>query len=202
MADRAEDMARLLQAARSGDKEALGRLLAAHQGYLLSIARQELAPDLQAKAGASDLVQQTFLEAQRDFAHFVGESADEWKAWLKKLLRNNVANLARHYRDTGKRKAAAEVPLQGDASSAGGAAEVAADGSSPSEHLMAIEQTQAVHRALEKLPPDYRQVILLRHQEELPFEEIGRLMGRSTNAAEKLFARAIKRLQQELEPPP
>jgi RNA polymerase sigma-70 factor (ECF subfamily) len=56
-----------------------------------------------------------------------------------------------------------------------------------------------VRLALDRLPEDYRQVLLLRHQEELPFEEIARVMGRSPNAVQKLWARAVERMQQELD---
>src|SRR5262245_26207367 len=72
MADAAANAARWLPAARAGSSEALGQVLEACRGYLLLIAGQELEPALRAKGGASDLVQQTFLEAQRDFAGFHG----------------------------------------------------------------------------------------------------------------------------------
>src|SRR4051812_46159075 len=61
-----------IRRARAGSHEALGQLLDGCRGYLLRIARDELDPRLQAKGGASDLVQETFLEAQRDFAAFTG----------------------------------------------------------------------------------------------------------------------------------
>src|SRR5262249_26645466 len=199
MAEPIEDPGRFLPAARAGSPEALGQMLEACQAYLLMIARQELAPDLQAKAGASDLVQETFLDAYRDFAHFQGDTAAELLGWLRRLLLNNLANFTRRYRDTAKRQAAAEVPLEGGRSSADWTGGLLADASTPSGQAMAHEQTQAVQRALDRLPADHRQVILLRYQEELSFEDIGRLMDRSPNAAEKLWARAIKRLQQELE---
>jgi RNA polymerase sigma-70 factor (ECF subfamily) len=64
---------------------------------------------------------------------------------------------------------------------------------------MANEKAEAVARALERLPEDYRRVITLRNQERREFEEIGRLMERSTDAARRLWSRAIERLQQELE---
>ena len=64
------DAVQRLAAARAGSREALGQILQACRGYLLLLAERELAPDLRAKGGASDLVQETFLEAQKDFAHF------------------------------------------------------------------------------------------------------------------------------------
>jgi RNA polymerase sigma-70 factor (ECF subfamily) len=71
---------------------------------------------------------------------------------------------------------------------------------SPSGEAMEHEQDQALQAALGRLPEDYRRVIALRHQEDLSFEEIGRLLQRSPDAARKLWARAIERLQEELEP--
>src|SRR4051794_37421346 len=90
-----------LPGARAGAPEALGQLLEAWRGYLLVVAQRELDPDLRAKGGASDLVQETFLEAQRDFPRFHGDSEAELLAWLRRLLLNNVANFTRSYRGTG-----------------------------------------------------------------------------------------------------
>jgi RNA polymerase sigma-70 factor (ECF subfamily) len=199
----APDVARWLPEAQAGSQEALGHVLDACRAYLLLIAGQELATDLCAKGSASDLVQETLLEACRDFARFEGHSEKELCSWLRRLLLNNLANFARRYRDTAKRQAAAELPLDGGGSSAHwAAANLPGDDATPSAHAVAQEQAQAVQRALERLPADQRQVIVLRYQEELPFEEIGRRLSRSANAAEKLWLRAIERLRQELEAPP
>src|SRR5262249_58319869 len=91
-----------LDEARAGSRAALGRVLEACRGYLMMIARQELDRDLQAKGSASDLVQETFLEAQRDFDRFSGTTEEELLAWLRRLLLNNIANFTRPYRDTDK----------------------------------------------------------------------------------------------------
>ena len=200
MTEPAPGAAQWLPAAQAGSKEALGRMLDACRGYLLLIAGQELDPALRAKGGASDLVQETILEAFRDFTHFQGQSEQELFGWLRRLLLNNVANFGRRYRDTAKRQASAEVPLTGDQSSDLAETLIGGD-STPSAHAMAHEQIRALEQALECLPDEYRQVILLRYQGELPFEEIGRQMNRSANAAEKLWLRAIERLRQELEKP-
>jgi RNA polymerase sigma-70 factor (ECF subfamily) len=201
MSTPAPDPAHWLPAAQTGSKEALGQMLEACRGYLLLIAGKELDPDLRAKGGASDLVQETLLEACRDFAQFQGNTEQELFGWLRRLLLNNLSNFARRYRDTAKRQTSAEVPLEGGHSSSNWAERLTGHDSTPSAQAMAHEQAQVVERALGGLPADYRQVILLRYQEELPFEEIGRLMGRSSNAAEKLWLRAIERLRQELETP-
>ncbi len=194
-----DEAAHRLAAARSGSREALGQALEACRGYLLLIAQQELNPDLRAKAGASDLVQETFLEAQKDFAQFHGKSEEELRAWLRQLLLNNVANFTRRYRATGKREIAREVTVEGGGSSADRAGGLTADALSPSGLAMEHEQAQALREALEKLPEDYRRVILLRHQEQRPFEQIAQLMDRSASAARTLWSRAIRRLRQEME---
>src|SRR5215469_16366338 len=116
MGNPATDIATWLPAARAGSREALGHVLEACRGYLLLIARQELEPALQAKGGASDLVQQTFLEAQRDFAGFHGTTHEALLAWMRRLLLNNLANFRRDHRRK-KRRVTREVTLpSGDSS--------------------------------------------------------------------------------------
>jgi RNA polymerase sigma-70 factor (ECF subfamily) len=195
-------VAQWLPAARAGSREALGQVLEAARQYLLSIARQEFDPDLRAKNSPSDVVQETFVEAQRDFGQFRGDTEAELLAWLRQLLLHRVGKLRRRYRDTQKRRLAREVALGGDDSSDGPAAALAANTLSPSGQAMEHEEDQALREALGRLPEDYRRVITLRYQEQLPFEEIGELLQRSPDAARKLWARAVERLHEELDPPP
>jgi RNA polymerase sigma-70 factor (ECF subfamily) len=189
----------LLSAARGGSNEALGQALEACRGYLLLIANRELDAALQPKGGPSDLVQETFLEAHRDFARFQGTTSDELKAWLRKLLLNNLGNFARRYRQTAKRELGREVGLPATQESGAQEVRLIAEALSPSGEAMANEQVEALGRALERLLPDYRQVLLLRFQEQQTFEEIGRAMQRTPNAARMLWLRAVERLQHELE---
>src|SRR6516225_10133589 len=105
MGEVARDVARWLASARAGSPEALGQALEACRGYLLAIAQQELDPELQAKGGASDLVQETFLKAHRHFSHFHGSAEEELLAWLRRLLLNHLADFRRLYQETQKRAA-------------------------------------------------------------------------------------------------
>jgi RNA polymerase sigma-70 factor, ECF subfamily len=195
------DAGQRLAAARAGSQEALGQALEACRGYLLRIAQRELGPQLQAKGGASDLVQQTLLEACRDFARFQGDSETDLLVWLRRLLLNNLADFSRHYRDTDKRQFQREVALDaGDPSTERGGG-LADSLPSPSRQAMAHEQTAALQRLLERLPEDYRRVIELRYQEERSFEDIGHLLDLSPNAARKLLLRAVERVQRELAEP-
>jgi RNA polymerase sigma-70 factor (ECF subfamily) len=180
----------------------MGQVLAACRNYLLAIASQELDPDLQAKGGASDLVQETLLRAVRGFAGFQGDTEAELLAWLRRMLLNHLADFARLYRATGKRQVAREIGLAAGDSSGPGGAELSADISSPSSQAVRHEQTDAVDKAMKRLPEEYRRVLLLRYQDERSFDEIGRLMDRTANAARKLWLRAVERLQHELNQPP
>ncbi|HKI36943.1 MAG TPA: sigma-70 family RNA polymerase sigma factor [Gemmataceae bacterium] len=201
MATEDDDVTGRLHAARAGSAEALGQALETCRGYLLLIARQEMHPALQAKGNPSDLVQETFLDAVVDFGRFQGHSEAELRAWLRRLLLNNVVSFARRYRGADKRDVGREVGLA--LAEPGALAEaLAASTPSPSKQAMARERDEALERAMRRLPEEYRTVLALRHQDDLSFEEIGQRLGRSANAARKLWARAVERLEQELEGPP
>jgi RNA polymerase sigma-70 factor (ECF subfamily) len=182
-----------LLAARAGSSKALGQALEACRLYLLRIAEEELDPALRAKGGASDLVQETFLDAQRLFERFHGTSEAELLAWLRQLLLHNLGDFSRSYRGTGKRDLAREGQSPG--------VDLSDDGETPSAHVCQAEQSEALRQAVERLPESYRRVLTLRYEEDLPFEEIGRRLGLTDNAARKLWLRAVRRLQQELGAP-
>ena len=163
------------------------------------VANRELDDDLQAKGAPSDLVQETFLEAQRDFGRFVGDSPEALRAWLRQILLHNIANFARRFRDTNRRAIAREVTLDSHQLSTAGPFQFATSDPSPSAEVMADERAAALDSAIGRLPKDYRTVIELRHCDGLSFAEIARQLGRSDNAVRKLFFRAVERLKQELD---
>jgi RNA polymerase sigma-70 factor (ECF subfamily) len=187
----------LIREARAGSSEALGRLFEGCRRYLLQVAGDDIDPRLQAKGGASDIVQETFLEAQRDFSAFKGDSEQELLAWLRLHLRYRLAKFGRSYRQTTKRAVGREVPIDG-----GGLpfspGIPGADQPSPSEVAVGEENDRLLKRALERLPDEYRRVIQLRYRENLSFEQIGKALERTPNAARKLWARAIERLKRDL----
>jgi RNA polymerase sigma-70 factor (ECF subfamily) len=188
---------RLLADARAGSPEALGYALEACRRYLLLVAERELGGDLRAKAGASDLVQDTFLEAQREFARFRGRSRGELRIWLRRILLNNVGNFTRQYRETAKRAVTREIGLSAFGSQSGAGGDLAGSTASPSRRIVAHEEAEALRAAVERLPDDYRRVIELRYYRQLAFEQIGEEMGRSPEAARKLWVRALDCLREE-----
>jgi RNA polymerase sigma-70 factor, ECF subfamily len=189
----------MLADARGGNAQALGVLLQSFRPYLLSIARRGLPANLRAKCDGSDLVQETLLEAHRGFAGFDGTDSDDLRVWLRGILKHNLTDLVRRYHDASKRSADRERSLDGgpDSSDPG---DVAVDPyPTPSAHFMASEGVSALRDALLRLREDEQTVIVLRHFESLSFREIGRRLDRSPEAARKLCARAIARLQHLLD---
>jgi RNA polymerase sigma-70 factor (ECF subfamily) len=191
-----EQVSGLLAQARAGDAAARDRLFAHCRDYLGFAARARVEPWLRAKVDASDLVQQTLLEAHRGFGRFQGATEAEWLAWLRRILDNNAADFVRRYRGTGKRQVGREVPLAGAGSSAAGCPEPAAGDESPSAQAVRAEGELALTEALSKLSPDHREVIVLRNLQRLPFDEVGRRMDRSRPAVQMLWMRAIQKLQE------
>jgi RNA polymerase sigma-70 factor (ECF subfamily) len=189
------DLEALLGAARLGQREALGRLLQGYRPYLLRIAEGELPAALRGKLGGSDVVQEALVQALACFGQFRGQSLEELQGWLRGILRNVVRHSVRRFDGTAKRQADREVPVQ---TLADPEAALAADGSSPSEHLMRQEREAAVREALARLPEAYRQALVWREWEGLPFAEIARRLNRSVDAARMLWWRAIERFDEEM----
>jgi RNA polymerase sigma-70 factor, ECF subfamily len=193
----------LLAQARAGDAAALGQLLELYRNYLRLIARSMMGHTLGLKLDASDLVQETFLKAHRQFPDFAGADEPGFIAWLRKILVRTVADQARYYR-AGVRSQRREVALEDLLDRAGGAAERALADSLPSPSALAVRREQSVllADALEKLPADYRTVFVLRNIEHIPFNEIAARLGRSPGAVRVLWTRAMQRLNALLEERP
>jgi RNA polymerase sigma-70 factor (ECF subfamily) len=164
------------------------------------MARALISQPLQARLDASDVVQETFLKAYREFASFLGSSEPELVAWLRQILVRTVADQVKRHRAKG-RDYRREEPLEAvlDRSSAAIQERLAAPVSSPSGHAIHREQAVVLADALETLPADYREVFVLRILEHVPIEEIAARMNRSVNAVRKLWTRAMVALEKALE---
>jgi RNA polymerase sigma-70 factor (ECF subfamily) len=201
MSDQPSELQRLLELARSGDAAARDRLFEQCRNYVGVIARAQVETWMRAKVDASDLVQQTLLEAHRGFDNFTGSTDAEWLAWLKQILGNNARDFVRHYR-TAKRQAGLEVQPQVSESVADPLAGLAASSlSTPSQVLMAHEQELALANAISQLSDDYQTVLQLRSLQRLPFEEVAERMQRSRQATQMLWMRAIQKLESLLNAP-
>lgn len=163
-----------------------GRLLDTCRHFLLTVANAELPERLRAKGGASDLVQEAFAAAHSARGQFRGTSLAELRAWLRSILLNELAMFRRRYLDTASRDVCREVSLTAHP----------AGGQTPVAELTRRERDQRLSRAVDRLPDGYRQVVLLRVENGLDFDEIGRRTGRTAEAARKAFARALGALRE------
>jgi len=190
----------LLAQARAGDAAALGQLFELYRNYLRLIARPLIDGALKLKLDASDLVQETFLKAHRQFADFAGRDEPELMAWLRRILVRTLADQARYHRSRA-RNVRRQVSLEDLLEQAGGAAQHALADSLPSPSSLAVRRERSVllADALEKLPADYREVFVLRNIEHIPFNDIATRLGRSPGATRVLWTRAMQRLSQLLE---
>jgi RNA polymerase sigma-70 factor (ECF subfamily) len=190
----------LLRLAREGDSQALGQLLEGYRSYLALMARLRISRHLRSKVDPADLVQDTLLKAHRGFEQFRGVTEGELTAWLRSILAANVANLLRHYLGTQGRDVRLERAIGDDADESSRVGDLAlmARSSSPSQRAARREEAVLLADALQQLPPDYSEVIVLRHLEGLPFAEVAHRMERSVDSVEKLWIRALTRLRRLL----
>ena len=200
----AADFEIVLDRARAGEDEqgaeARGRMLEQYRAYLTLLARVQIGRRLQGKVDAADVVQETFLEAHRHFGNFRGTTEAELTSWLRQILAGTLAHLLRHYLGTRGRDVRLEMGLTAppDYSSRPPGLDLVASLTSPSLQAARREEVVLLADALERLPEEYREVIVLRHWEGLTFPEVAGRMGRSQDSVEKLWLRALARLRQVL----
>ena len=169
-----------------------------YQPWLQYLARREIDSRFLGKYSASDAVQQTLLEAWKNWDQFRGTEESQRLAWLRKILAHQLAYLARHFAGTKKRDVKREVSIEQSMTSSSDrlAAILPADDASPSLVAQRNEQTLELAAVLQQLPDDYRQVIELRHIDQLSHPEIAKQMNRSEAAVRMLWVRALVRLRQ------
>jgi RNA polymerase sigma-70 factor (ECF subfamily) len=194
----APSLGHLIERARAGDERALSEVFEQCHGYVTVMARANLESWLRAKVDPSDLVQQTMLEAYRAFGEFRGQTSGEWLAWLRTILRHNAAEYIRHYHGAAKRNATREVRIGVGSSAGHGVYEPFDAQATPSAIAVQREDALRLADAISVLPADYQDVIMLRHGQRLPFDEIARRMSRSRPAVQMLWLRAVRKLQESL----
>jgi RNA polymerase sigma-70 factor, ECF subfamily len=190
----------LLVELRHGHQESLAILLDLYRPYLLATARARLEDRLKAKAGPSDLVQETLIEANHAWQRLEEKpkTEEEFRLWLRNILMAQFKALRRRYYRAQRRSLSREWSLDDDESKHLVERLVADHSDTPSgrfDRKMAIERLEG---ALGRLAPAYRQIILWRNRDGWQFAKIGARMNRSTDAARMLWGRAMRQLKKEL----
>lgn len=199
-----EGIATLIEDAREGAVESLGKLLQLYQNYLRVLATTQLDRRLRRRMNPSDLVQETMLAAHRDFNQFRGASERELLAWLRQILINCLRHAIETHMKAKMRDVRCEVSIEQVSASLDRSVvtfrQVLADrGPSPSAISHQRERSVAFADQLAKLPADYRDVLVLRNLQGLSFDEIAERMERKSGAVRMLWLRAIDKLRQVYE---
>lgn len=195
------DPAIRLEQAKQGTGSDVGRLLSHYVNYLKFIAQSQLDHRVRRRVSPSDLVQDTLLEAHRDFAGFRGSSEFELIAWLRKILINNLIRAAKQHLKAEKRDVRREISLQALAGNHSGSRlefELAGHVMSPGSAVHQQDRLMLLREALSRLPQDQLQVIVMRHIEGMPFSEIAEALNRSSGACRMLWMRGIEQLRNRL----
>src|SRR5262245_34426086 len=188
-------IARSIQLAREGRQEALNDLLETHRNYLRLLAASCLHREMQGKADASDVIQETLLKVHENFRQFRGTTELEWMAWLRRILVHQLADIQKGYQRQ-RRQVSREQSLENlvDRSSARLCNMVPSAGLSPSQEAQRRETAALVADALAELEPGDRDVVILRNLHELNWHAVGERTGRSPDAARMAWARAMQRV--------
>jgi RNA polymerase sigma-70 factor (ECF subfamily) len=191
--DARQEFKQLLEAARNGSKEAQGKLLEACRRPLLRLARKRMSPAVQAKGGASDVVQHALMKALEEIKAFQGCTPEELLAWLKVIVEHTTSNFSRQFHCT-KRDASREASVDVATVDAnrGRAVPSAAD------EVVRREQRERMRRALEQLPGPQAEIIRLRFEDQRSWEEIGQLTGRTAAAARQMVRRTLSEVGSSL----
>lgn len=183
----------------SADNDRTGWLLK-YEPWLKFLARQEIDSRFAGKFDSSDAVQQTLVAAWQGWQQFRGSTEAQRMAWLRQILAHQLANLARYYSGAQMRAIDRERSIDQSLSQSSHRLDglLISNDSSPSAVAMENENRLRLACVIESLPEDYRQVILLRNFQDLPYQEIAIRMQRSEGAIRMLWVRALTALRDAL----
>jgi RNA polymerase sigma-70 factor (ECF subfamily) len=188
---------RLLAQAGQGNPQALEELLARQRPQLLKFVDFHLERPLRTRIDPEDVVQEAQMEVVRRMDDFLERRPMPFHLWVRKTTYERLVNLRRRHLRRARRSVHRETALS-DQSSLLLAGPLVDRGPSPSEQLAAREFAERVGAAVAELEEPDREILLMRHAEELPYEEIACLLEVTAAAARKRYGRALIRLQKVL----
>ena len=202
MAGDSSETERLLQRAGAGDKESWGALLTRHEERLCRMVALRLDQRLQGRIDVGDVIQEVYLEASSHLAEYLKQPAMPFFLWLRGITGNKLLELHRHHLGTQMRDAGREVALYRgtlpETTSGALAAQLLGHATRPSEAAMRAEVKVRLQEALNSMDAVDREVLALRHFEQLSNREAAQVLGIQEKAAGKRYLRALKRLKEIL----
>jgi RNA polymerase sigma-70 factor (ECF subfamily) len=187
----------LLRRLRTGDPDALAALFDYYRPRLRQMLRLRMDPRLAARLDASDVLQEAYLDAARQVQGYLRRPGVAPYVWLRGLAWERLLNLQRQHLGARCRAVQRERPLPAESSLVLAQA-LLAPGPSPSQALLQEELRCRLQRALEGLEPDDREVILMRHFEDMTNGEVAQALGLSASGATMRYGRALFRLKEVL----
>jgi RNA polymerase sigma-70 factor (ECF subfamily) len=193
---------RRVERAIQGDQAALGKLLDQYRDRMRRMVTLRLDPRLQGRVDASDVIQEGYLDAALRLPEFGRNPAVPFFIWLRFLVGQRILKVHRHHLGAKVREVGREVSLyrapMPEASTAALAAQLLGNLTSPSEFAMRAERKIRLQQALNAMDPIDREVLVLRHYEQLSNGESALVLGLDKSAASKRYIRAVVRLKQIL----
>ena len=165
----------LMNRAAEGDAAAVNDLMACHRGRLQRMVAVRMDPRLARRIDPSDVVQETMAEASRRLPEYLKSQPIPFYPWLRQLAWTRLVDLYRFHVEGAKRSVRQEAASGmgfSNESVAALARRLVASGTSPSRNVLRKELRERVSSALERLPEGYREVIVMRHLEQLSIREI------------------------------
>jgi RNA polymerase sigma-70 factor (ECF subfamily) len=192
----------MLQRAAGGDQQALQDLFARYRDRLKRMVRLRLSRRLQGRVDDSDVLQESFLEISKKLPEYVRQPTLPFFLWLRHMTGLKLAEVHRRHLGTQMRDADREVSLHRggfpEADSVSLAAQLLGKLTTPSQAAIKAEQRIYVQEALNSMDPIDREVLALKHFEQLSTAEIAEVLGLSKAGAGSRYLRAIKRLREIL----
>lgn len=190
----------LLSRLKAGERKALGELFDRYRPQLRRMIELRLDPRVGTRAAPSDVLQEAFLDASARVEHFFRREGVSFYVWLRLIVNQSLIDLHRKHLDAKMRGASREVaPVWTHATSVSLARHLVAQLNSPSQVVSQGETLAHVQAALEGLDPLDREILTLRHFEELSNNEVAELLGLQKAAASNRYVRALGRLREALE---
>jgi RNA polymerase sigma-70 factor (ECF subfamily) len=193
------DTDQLLDQAQSGDTAAVGQLLERHRPRLRQVVSVRLDSRLSARVDPSDVIQETLLDASRRLPAYLSTRPLPFFLWLREIAFDRISDLHRRHLGAQARTVFREEARAGAGHSSAALLErLLASGTNPLGHLVRLELQARVRAALAGLTEEDREILLMRHAEQLRISEIAGLLNITDRACKSRIRRALERLRQQL----
>ena len=192
-----EETRRLLARLDRGDDQAFSQLFSRHRKALHQAIELRIDPQLRSRVDASDVVQETQLEAYRRLNDYLSRRPMPFRLWLRKTAQERLIDLRRKHVQADRRAVGREVSLP-DQSTLQLAGQLLANLPSPSQRAVRNEIAGRVRQAITRLPEADREVLLMRSFEGLTNQETACILGIEPATASKRLGRAVRRLRDSL----